>query len=58
MKTYTYKTDGEEGEIEAENDKQAWRIAREEAGLTKKQIADGAWIKVFGADGYPIEEVA
>lgn len=55
---YTYKTDGEEGEFEADNDKDAWMIAREEAGLTKRQIADGAWLRVFGEDGYPIEEVA
>ncbi|MCK9568930.1 hypothetical protein M0R72_08315 [Candidatus Pacearchaeota archaeon] len=55
---YSYKTDGEEAEFEAENDTEAWQIARKEASLTKAQIADGAWIQVFDEDGNLVEEVA
>jgi phage terminase Nu1 subunit (DNA packaging protein) len=58
MANYSYKTDGEECEFEAENDVEAWKIAREEAKLTKAQIADGAWIRVFDAEGNLVVEVA
>lgn len=58
MAKYSYKTDGEEAEFEAENDAEAWKIARNEANLTKAQIADGAWIRVFDAEGNLVEEVA
>ena len=55
---YSYKTDGEECDFDAENDAAAWQIAREEAGLTKAQIANGAWLRVFDEDGNLVEEVA
>jgi hypothetical protein len=55
---YSYKTDGEECEFEAENDTEAWQVARKEANLSKAQIADGAWLRVFDGDGNLVEEVA
>jgi hypothetical protein len=58
MAKYSYKTDGESGEFEADNDKEAIQIAKEEANLTAKQIADGGWLRVFDNDGAVIEEVA
>ena len=62
MKTYTIKTDAEQYDIEAENDEQAIEIAREDIQLDADLIAQGAWLRVFGSDGYPFyyegEEVA
>lgn len=56
---YEYKTDGESMEYAAENDAEAIQIAKEEANLTAKQIARGAFLRVFSDDGAMIyEEVA
>ena len=56
---YEYKTDGESMEYEAENDAEAIQIAKEDAHLTAKQIANGAFLRVFADDGSMIyEEVA
>jgi len=53
---YSYKTDGEECEYDAESDREAIEVAKKEANLTNAQIADGAWLRVFAADGYLIYE--
>ena len=56
---YEYKTDGESMEYEAENDVEAIEIAKGEANLTAKQIANGAFLRVFADGGAMIyEEVA
>jgi len=53
MTTYTIKTDAEQYDIEAENDEKAIEIARDEIQLSPELIAQGAWLRVFGPDGYP-----
>lgn len=62
MAIYTIKTDAETYDIEAENDEEAIQIAMQEIQLTPELIANGAWLRVFGPDGYPFyyegEEVA
>lgn len=62
MAIYTIKTDAEMYDIEAKNDEEAIEIAREDIQLSPKLIAQGAWLRVFGPDGYPFyyegEEVA
>jgi len=50
---YTIKTDAEMYDIEAKDDEEAIRIARNEVQLSLELIANGAWLRVFSGD-YPI----
>jgi len=50
---YTIKTDAEMYDIEAKDDEEAIKIARDEVQLSSELIANGAWLRVFLGD-YPI----
>jgi hypothetical protein len=46
MKTFTYKSDSEQGTVEARTLKAALKKAQEESRVTPAAIADGAWLWV------------
>lgn len=50
MKRYPYRSDGEASEVEADSLAQAFEIAKQEAGVTRATLADGAWLWVEDPD--------
>ncbi len=54
MATYSYKTDGVSGEVEADTLEEALEFVDEDEGITKT-LHDGSWAWVEDGDGNRLE---